>query len=253
MIDYYELLQISPKADDETIHRVYKFMASRLHPDNPRSGDAAKFRLVKTAFDVLSHPTRRSEYDETRRRTSVPPEPLSTTIDFMDQLEGEHNRRMAILALLYYRRRTNPTFPDISLADIEERMGFPRDYLDFTLWYLVRKKYVDRTDSAGYSLSVDGVDFVEKERAVVPILNGLLTTDSTVTGNEDVPGVEWASSDIQLPAKKPMSGPTVVRSHPDRRNGEEDRRTGEPDLRMVKVERRRGARDRRGTRAGRPN
>ena len=38
-IDYYEFLQISPNADQDTIHRVYRFLAARFHPDNPDSGD----------------------------------------------------------------------------------------------------------------------------------------------------------------------------------------------------------------------
>ena len=32
--DYYEMLQISPNADSETIHRVYRILAQRYHPDN---------------------------------------------------------------------------------------------------------------------------------------------------------------------------------------------------------------------------
>ena len=32
-VDYYELLQLSPNADDETIHRVFRHLAKRLHPD----------------------------------------------------------------------------------------------------------------------------------------------------------------------------------------------------------------------------
>jgi hypothetical protein len=93
------------------------------------------------------------------RKTQAPPEPLAATIDFMDVMDGELNRRLAVLAVLYYRRRTNPTYPEVPLAEIEERMGFPRDYLDFTLWYLQRKGYVTKADNAQYTLSVDGVDF----------------------------------------------------------------------------------------------
>jgi curved DNA-binding protein CbpA len=33
-VDYYDLLQISPKAELETIRRVYKMLVARLHPDN---------------------------------------------------------------------------------------------------------------------------------------------------------------------------------------------------------------------------
>jgi len=35
--DYYEFLQISPNAEGETIQRVYRFLATRLHPDNPET------------------------------------------------------------------------------------------------------------------------------------------------------------------------------------------------------------------------
>ena len=36
--NYYEILQISRNADQETIHRVFRIMAGRFHPDNPKSG-----------------------------------------------------------------------------------------------------------------------------------------------------------------------------------------------------------------------
>ena len=38
-VDYYEMLQISPNAQIETINRVYKMLAQRFHPDNPESAD----------------------------------------------------------------------------------------------------------------------------------------------------------------------------------------------------------------------
>ncbi|MGA7339467.1 MAG: J domain-containing protein [Terracidiphilus sp.] len=177
-MDYYEFLQISPNADSDTIHRVYRFLATRLHPDNPESGDAEMFHLLKTAYDVLSHPDRRADYDATRRRQPCQPIPLSTSIDFMDSLDGELNRRLAVLAVLYYRRRSNPQMPEVPLAEIELRMGFPRDYLDFTTWYLVKKGYVLRADNAEYTLTAEGVDFVETQRANLPILNKMLTNGS---------------------------------------------------------------------------
>jgi curved DNA-binding protein len=184
MPDYYEFLQISPNADSGTIHRVYRFLATRLHPDNPQSGDAEMFHQLKTAYDVLSNPERRAEYDATRGREPVRAVPWSTSIDFMDSLDGERNRRLAVLAVLYYRRRTNPGMPEVPLAEIESRMGFPRDYLDFTTWYLLKKGYVTRADNSEFTLTAEGVDFVETQRAHLPILNKLLTsgTGSTVAG-----------------------------------------------------------------------
>ena len=58
--DYYEFLQINPSAEPETIHRVYRFLAARLHPDNQDPGDAAKFFLLKEAYAVLSDPQQRA-------------------------------------------------------------------------------------------------------------------------------------------------------------------------------------------------
>jgi curved DNA-binding protein CbpA len=89
VIDYYEFLQISPHADGETIHRVYRFLAGRFHPDNPVSGDANLFHHLKTAYDVLSDPVRRAEYNATRRPAPLESEPLSSSVDFMDNLDGD--------------------------------------------------------------------------------------------------------------------------------------------------------------------
>ncbi|UWZ84829.1 DnaJ domain-containing protein [Occallatibacter riparius] len=189
MIDYYEFLQISPHADAETVHRVYRYLAARFHPDNPKSGDSSLFCLVKSAYDVLSDPGKRAEYDAARRNQLVEVEPLSSSVDFMDDLEGELNRRLAVLAVLYSRRRTRPDVPEVSLMDIEDRLGFPRDYLDFTLWYLVKKQYLTRTDNAQYTLTADGVDFVEAQRINIPTLNKMLTAESGFS-NADAVGLK---------------------------------------------------------------
>jgi DnaJ domain len=258
MIDYYEFLQISPNADNETIHRVYRYLAARLHPDNLKTGDPVKFQFVKAAYDVLSNPTRRSEYDK-RRRAQLP-KPLSTSIDFMDQMEGELNRRMAVLAVLYYRRRTSPNLPDVSLAEIEERMGFPRDYLDFTLWYLDKKRYLTRSDKATYSLTAEGVDFVEKERVILPILNGLLASNSGPSAQDAAQASEEAAAVLaqeppsvnERPARvsAPIILPAPGKPRGNRRASKADRRAGAPDLRVNKVERRKNAGDRRASAKG---
>ena len=271
-VDYYEFLQISPNADAETVHRVYRFLAARLHPDNNETGHEENFRLLKAAYDVLADPRRRAEYDTTRTRTKAPPQPLATTIDFMDALEGELNRRLAVLAVLYYRRRSNPTYPEVPLSEIEERMGFPRDYLDFTLWYLQKKGYVTKADNAQYTLSVDGVDFVETQRANIPTLHKLLTTGSG-SSVEDLaraqhrearvaeaeptvaaPTTTFARAESKqngkphpLRAPGPIILPSSMSQQDEQRGSRWDRRVGKPDLRDKKVERRYHLKDRRET------
>src|ERR1700739_1891243 len=155
-MDYYEFLQISPHAEEETIHRVYRFLASRFHPDNPDSGDPDQFAILTRAYEVLSNPVRRARYDAMRQKEQSQCEPLSNSIDFMDHAAGEMNRRLALLAVLYYRRRTNPHAPEVTLAEVESRLGFPRDYLDFTTWYLQKKGYIARADNSDFTLTADG-------------------------------------------------------------------------------------------------
>ena len=259
MVDYYEFLQISPNADADTIHRVFRFLASRLHPDNPESGDAEMFHLLKVAYDVLSNPTARADYDGKRKAEPDTQNPFSEQVDFMDSLDGELNRRLAVLAVLYYRRRTNPHMPDVGLGEIESRMGFPRDYLDFTIWYLTKKGYVTKGDNAQLALTADGVDFIESQRANLPVLNKLLTSGA------GQPTVEGPKANRQQQAQQqpqqptPPRGPIPVGTSParadrrkeeDRRNDSE-RRVGLPDLRVVKIERRRQASDRRAEKAER--
>jgi hypothetical protein len=194
-IDFYEFLQISPNADPDTIHRVYRFLAARFHPDNPESGDPEKFFLLKEAYDVLSDPAKRSGYDVRRETQPAEKAPLSSTVDFMDDIKGELNRRLAVLAVLYYRRRTNPHSPEVGLAEIEKRMGFPRDYLDFTTWYLMKKGLITRADNSDFTLTADGVDFVETQRTNIPVLNKLLTNGSSMPKATIVPE-ETLTADI---------------------------------------------------------
>jgi curved DNA-binding protein len=236
-LDYYEFLQISPNAEEETIHRVYRFLAARYHPDNPVSGNPEQFATLTQAYEVLSNPARRAQYDTERQREQDEVTPLSSTIDFMDQFEGETNRRLALLALLYYRRRENPNRPEVPLAEVETRMGFPRDYLDFTTWYLQKKGYITKADNSDFALTADGVDFVETQRAQVPILNRLLTTGTA----PPVPVKSGASSETG--ESESDKAESAKKSLGRARKGE--RRTTKEDRRVAPVERRLSAGDRR--------
>ena len=173
---FYEILQISPRADLETIHRVYRIMAARFHPDNPVSGDHEMFLKLCEAYEVLSRPERRALYDYALFDRETEAIPIFGDRIFVDGLDGELNRRFGVLALLYQRRRTNQGNLGISVLELESRMSLPREHLEFTLWYLRCKGYVHvLEENSDYAVTALGVDYVEANSAKNPILRELLT------------------------------------------------------------------------------
>jgi hypothetical protein len=173
-VDYYEFLQVSPKADLSTIQRIHRILVSRFHPDNPETGDPEKFLILQEAHAVLSDPARRAAYDASLQSKESGTLPIFELSEFVNGIEGENNRRLGIMALLYNRRRTSPQSPGVSLFDLERRMGMPREYLDFTTWYLKSKGYITVADNSEFALTASGVDYVESNCPKIPILQRLL-------------------------------------------------------------------------------
>ncbi|MBX6383517.1 MAG: molecular chaperone DnaJ [Microbispora sp.] len=66
--DYYAVLGVPKTASAEEIKKAYRKLARKYHPDaNPGNKETEeKFKAVSEAYDVLSDPKRRKEYDEAR-------------------------------------------------------------------------------------------------------------------------------------------------------------------------------------------
>ena len=70
-LSYYDLLQVSPRADPEVIQAAYRVLARNYHPDVSQDPNAARLmRALNAAYEVLSDSERRARYDAESARTA---------------------------------------------------------------------------------------------------------------------------------------------------------------------------------------
>jgi hypothetical protein len=163
--DYYEALQISPNADPDMIHRVYRLLAQRYHPDNVETGDEKAFRAITEAYKILSEPEKRAAYDVSLHAYR------QVRWKIFDQRQAavgktaERAKRKGILDLLYTQRCNEPEKPSMNLHELEDLLGCPREHLEFSLWYLKENGLVARMDNGRFAVTAKGVDWAEQEEA----------------------------------------------------------------------------------------
>lgn len=173
-VDLYETLQISANAEPETVHRVYRMLAQRYHPDNAETGNATRFRQISEAYRVLSDPSERARYDavyERQRQARWRLADLSQTAD--TDFDAELQLRVTVLEVLYTKRRVDPQQAGLFNTDLEKLTGAPREHLEFTTWYLVQKKLIQRNDNSLLSITVDGIDYLETRNQERPLTRRL--------------------------------------------------------------------------------
>jgi len=63
--DYYDILQVSPKAEQEVISAAYKKLAQKYHPDTSSNFKDASTKMIdiNEAYEILSNPVKRVDYD----------------------------------------------------------------------------------------------------------------------------------------------------------------------------------------------
>lgn len=181
-LDFYEDLQVSPNADQETIERVYRLLAKRYHPDNRLTGDLEKFDIITKSYKVLSDPEKRAAYD-----AGYDENKNQIWRSFVEKrASNEHTEdkhiRISILSILYVERRRNISSPGVGLWQLEKILGWPEKILEFHIWYLKEKSWIERTDTGGFAITAVGADEIEGTDLI--LRNNRLLTQSIKTSNK---------------------------------------------------------------------
>ena len=106
--DYYALLGIFRDATKEEIKRAYFEAAQRVHPDkNEAPGETEIFLDVQKAYDILSNPKKRAEYDLSLAPEEESSSPILQRTFYSRQSLVRLNETQLIYALLEWKPRQN--------------------------------------------------------------------------------------------------------------------------------------------------
>jgi curved DNA-binding protein CbpA len=163
-VDYYDLLQVSPNADTDTIRRVFRHLAKKCHPDLHTGGDPERFRQMLKAHEILANAETRAAYDLRYQEYWDRKWQLLRQAGDGKSWMDNSDLRDRLLSLLYVQRRTNTRSPGLGDMELARLLRVDFEFLEFELWYLREKGWVQRLDTGLLAISVDGVDKVEQGR-----------------------------------------------------------------------------------------
>ena len=178
-VDHYEALQLSQNANAETVERVHRLLAKRYHPDNQATGDAEKFAAVHTAYEVLSDPERRAEYDVIYDENRSLQWKIFDQSSAAEGREGDRRIFHAILSVLYVARRRDVVNGGLGIVSLERMLGVPTQHLEFPIWYLKQRGWIEKLDNGQLAITVDGVDKLANRELDIPT-DRLLAESSVV-------------------------------------------------------------------------
>jgi curved DNA-binding protein CbpA len=192
-VDYYEVLQLSPNASGDTIERVYRILAKRYHPDNVDTGDAQMFAQLREAFDVLSSTESRAKYDVRHEQNRSMTWKVFAQDTAGDGRENDRRLLHGILSVLYIARRRDPLNGGLGTVTLEKILGCPAQHLEFPLWYLKERGWMQRLDNGMLAITADGVDKLDSD-PMLPANRLLTSATSTVDDARSANAIKKLSS-----------------------------------------------------------
>jgi len=180
-VDFYELLQLSPNADPDTVERVFRHLAKKYHPDRQIVQDDDRFRRLVEAHTTLTNPEKRAAYDVRYQEYWNRKWRLASEASDGTAFGDDRETRGRLLSLLYVQRRRNMSSPGLGEYEMARLLRTPVELVEFHLWYLRSKGWIERLESGMLAISAIGVDEIERSRLQ-------LGEDRLLEAHEEAPG-----------------------------------------------------------------
>ncbi len=123
MVNYYDILKVSPKASGTEIKSAYRRLARKLHPDKNQGSEetALKFAEIAEAYEVIGNPKERAKYD--RRMLDASFANGNGNSDSFFTSMNPHARRWRQMV---YEKRYNDIIDRMIAEEREEAMAFQK-------------------------------------------------------------------------------------------------------------------------------
>lgn len=187
-VDYYELLQVSPNAGVDTIQRVFRHLAKKHHPDYQVEPDVEFFRQLVEAHDTLTNPETRAGYDAKYNEYWNRKWKLASEASDGSAFGDDRETRERMLSLFYVQRRRNMNLPGLGEYEVARLLRVPVELIEFHVWYLRAKGWLERLESGLLAISALGVDQVEQSQL-------RLGHDRLLEAHEEAPAAQEAQAE----------------------------------------------------------
>jgi curved DNA-binding protein CbpA len=162
-IDYYKVLGAAPGASANDIARRFHRLAKRYHPDNPLSGNRDLFDRLVQAHGVLRDEGKRAAYDKLHEQLVGPHPRPPEEPNHVNVVDRDVHLQENLLSILYTKRRRNIRDPGVPEIELERLLSCAPEELEFHLWYLKAKRWIERLDTGMVAITVEGIDHINAE------------------------------------------------------------------------------------------
>jgi curved DNA-binding protein len=145
------------------LEAAYHRLAKMYHPDSGETADTAKFTAVLEAFRALRDPAKRAEYDRSyghqRGQAGVHDVFAEMDIDAATALR-DADAQASILLYLYKKRREQTQDAGVAGFYLQQFLACSAEHLDFHVWYLKAKGFIESSEQGTLAITIDGIDHV---------------------------------------------------------------------------------------------